>query len=329
MLSVLTRFLVVVAAVVTAQSSALPHTISGRVQDARGQRSADVTLRVCTLGDDGGTSCGEPLKLTADGSFTTQPLRDGTYVLEAGPSPYSANPDPAIEHGLEVLRLSGRDLTGVVVRTTRYALQGRYVMRSDNPAAQWPRSIHLVALLVLGGVAFPVGVDGSTGAPNGEFLLENVLGPRVLRAGYSLGRDEWWPRQVLLDGVDVTDTPTDFSRHQNGRLEFVFTQHPARIAGQVVDADGRPVPGAWLIHFSADRDLWTDWASTTGKEQAVGNGNFSMAVRPGRYLVAALPPTPYQVRPTWPPFATLAASATSVTVADRGRADNIVIRLAR
>jgi hypothetical protein len=198
-------------------------------------------------------------------------------------------------------------------------------MRSDNPAAQWPRSIHLVARLVLGGAAFPAGVDGSTGAPNGEFLLENVLGPRVLRAGYALGRDKWWPWQVLLDGADITDTPTDFSQHQNGRLEFVFTQHPARIAGAVVDADGRPVTGAWLVAFSADRAMWNDWASTTSKQHA-GDSNFSMAVRPGRYLVAALPPMPYQMRPNWPPFATLAESATPVTVDDRGRAD-IVVRV--
>jgi hypothetical protein len=192
-------------------------------------------------------------------------------------------------------------------------------MQSDNPAAKWPSSISLVAQLVVDDGAYPVGVSGSTGAPHGEFLLEDVLGPRVLRAGYQVDGDRWWPWQVLLDGVDITDTPTDFSAHPDGRLEVVFTQHPARIEGTVVDADGHPVHGAWVVRFSADRALWTDWASTTTKTQAL-EGRFSLAVRPGRYFVAAIPATRYQVRPRWPAFAALAALATEVTVTDRARA---------
>jgi hypothetical protein len=263
--------------------------------------------------------------MKADGSFRTPPLADGIYVLQAGPSMMAPSDDPSIERGLEVVRVSGRDLTAVAVRTSRYSLRGRYVMKSDNPAAEWPPHIHMTSLLVIGGdEAYAVGESGSTGAPNGEFLLENLLGPRVLRAGYSLGRDKWWPWQVLLDGVDVTDTPIDFSQHQNGRLEVVFTQHPARIAGKVVDGNGTPVTGAWVARFSADRSLWKEWASTTAKSQALTGGRFSFAVRPGRYLIAAIPPTPYQIRPSWPSFAALAETATAVTVGDRGTADAVV-----
>jgi hypothetical protein len=320
-------FAITVIAAVTAQSAPARHTIAGRVRGAQGGVPAGVTVSLCTLYD-GGSGCGPPLALAADGSLKTGPLADATYVLVAGPSPFARAPDPAVERGLQVVTLSGRDLTDVTIHTSRYSLRGKYVMRSDNKAAKWPPHIHLVASLVIGDRAYPVGESGSTGAPNGEFLLENVLGPRVLRAGYSLGADAWWPWQVLLDGVDITDTPIDFSEHQNGRLEVVFTQHPARVTGTVIDAAGRPVTGAWLAHFSADRAFWNDWASTTEKHGSASmpNGTFSMPVRPGRYLVAAIPPTPYQVRPVWPSFEELAKTATAVAVEDRGRAE-IVVRL--
>lgn len=309
---------------VAAQSGTVRHVITGRVQSAQGGVPPGVTVSVCTL-EDGGSACSPPMTLGAAGSFRSEPLIDATYVLVAGPSPYASAPDPSVERGLQVVRLEGKDASSVLVRTSRYSLRGKYVMRSDNPAAKWPPQIHLVASLVIGDRAYPVGEGGSTGAPNGEFLLENVLGPRVLRAGYSLGRDTWWPWQVRLDGVDITDTPTDFSQHPNGKLEFVFTQHPASITGTVVDAAGHPVPDAWIALFSADRAMWNEWASTTERLRA-GNGEFSVAVRPGRYLVAAIARTPYQFRPVWPSFAALAETATAVTVADRARAE-IVLRL--
>jgi len=310
---------------VTAQSGAAGHVIAGRVQGAQGGVPAGVTVRVCMLRD-GGSECDAPLALAADGSFRTTALADATYALVAGPSPYLSAPDPSVERGLQVVTLGGRDVAGVLMRTSRYSLRGKYAMRSDNPAAKWPPHIHLVANLVIGDAAYPVGEDGSTGAPNGEFLLENVLGPRVLRAGYSLGEDKWWPWQVLLDGVDITDTPTDFSQHPNGRLEYVFTQHPARIGGQVVDAQGRGVPSAWVAIFSADRARWNDWDSAMQRRQAALKGEFVFPVRPGRYLVAAIAPTAYQIRPIWPSFAALAETATAATVAARARAD-IVVRL--
>jgi hypothetical protein len=314
------RLLVIVGAVVFGSQAVAPsHLVSGRIQSVRGALPAGITMSVCAAQGSGSVGCGPPLTPALDGSFQAPALADGTYFLVAGPSPFARDADAGIEHGLTMVRVNGRDLPGVVVRTSRYSLRGRYVMQSDTTAAKWPSSIHVVTQLVVDDAAYPVGVTGSRGAAHGEFILENAFGPRVLRVGYRLNGDRWWPWQVLLDGVDITDTPTDFSAHPGGRLEVVFTQHPARIEGTVVDANGHPVPGAWVARFSADRALWTDWASTTTKTQA-GDGRFSIAVRPGHYLVAAMLPTPYQVRPRWPSFAALADVATEVTVTDRARA---------
>ena len=69
--------------------------------------------------------------------------------------------------------------------------------------------------------------------------MRNLFGPRVLRFGYRIAPGSpWWPSRILLDGKDVTNVPTHFSLHPDGQLEVVFTQHPARLAGIVSDAQG-------------------------------------------------------------------------------------------
>jgi hypothetical protein len=92
----------------------------------------------------------------------------------------------------------------------------------------------------------------------------------------------WWPARVLLDGVDITNVPTDFSAHETGRLEVVFTQHPARIAGTVIDVSGQPVRAPWILVMSADPALQQEWAATNEVAQGNTKGRFSIAVMPGR-----------------------------------------------
>jgi hypothetical protein len=93
----------------------------------------------------------------------------------------------------------------------------------------------------------------------------------------------------LLNGADVTDVPTDFSAHEGDQLEFVFTQHPARLAGTVRDEAGRPVGGAWILAFGADPAQWQRWSATSHAVQADAQGAFRIASPSGRYLVRAFP----------------------------------------
>jgi hypothetical protein len=302
------------------QDSGGGHTIAGRVLDAQGRVPQGVALFLYTRDGGEGSYSQAPVPLAKDGSFTTRRMPRGTYVLDVGPDPRGSM-DADVDGGLAVVDLDTTDVTGVAITTRRSALRGRYVMRSDNPAAKWPSHIHVLATLVEGADAPEVSVM-SQGAPNGEFVLRNAFGRRILRTGYTLASGErWWPESVLLDGVDVTNIPTDFSAKPNAKLEVTFTQHPARIAGRVTTATGQPAPGAWVVVFGADPTLWRRWASTTEVVQTVSGGRFSSTTTPGRYVVVALPATPYQVRPILPDFATLAARATAVTVRDREHVD--------
>lgn len=114
--------------------------------------------------------------------------------------------------------------------------------------------------------------------------------------------------------------PTDFSAHETARLEIVFTQYPARIQGTVVDTSGEPVRAPWILVMSAEPALQQEWATTNHVAQGNTKGSFSVAVMPGRYLVAAVPQTTFRFNP-WvearQSIRRLASSGAAVTVKER------------
>lgn len=280
---------VVVGAAATYARNQPEYVISGRVQDPHDLKPQDAILM---LGSNrgGGSASSRPVPASADGSFTTPPVRPGTYVLEVVRTPHSRTA-PATTVGLTVVSVTAADVTDVAVIVRRdSALIGRYRMESDNPAARWPSHIHVTARLVAGDGRY-LGSTGSEGAPDGRFVLRNAFGPRVLRTGYTLEPNHrWWPTRVLLDGKDITNVPTDFSRHEGSRLEFFFTQHPSRILGRVLHQDGRPAARAWVFIAAEDEKLHHEWATTSHVVQAGADGIFSIVTLPGRYVARAFPP---------------------------------------
>jgi hypothetical protein len=272
------------------------HTISGHLVDPRHERPEGAVL---LLGREGHAGSFEEtsVAVNSDGSFITQRLNPGTYLLTVVRSPNSEK-DAATAMAFELVRVGTADVSGVTVPIRRdTALTGKFRMESDRPGAAWPPQIVVNAFLALEGMPLLSGVVAE-GAPQGKFVLRNAFGPRVLRCGYTLPPGtKWWPAQVLLDGVDITNVPTDFSAHDSGRLEIVFTQHPARIEGTVVDALGRPARAPWILVTSAESALQEDWATTNHVVQGNTTGGFSIPLMPGRYFVAAVPQTTFRFNP--------------------------------
>jgi hypothetical protein len=230
-----------------------------------------------------------PVPVAPDGSFVTSTVRPGTKVLELVRTPHSAT-KRATTVALSIVTVSTADVSGVTVAVRRdTAITGTFRMESDNPKAEWPTQIVVNAWLAVAGAPF-LGSTVAEGAPRGKFVLRNALGPRVLRCGYTLAPgSRWWPSRVVLDGKDITNVPTDFSAHENGHLEVTFTQHPARIAGTVTDAEGQPVRAPWILVWAADPKLWQEWATTSNVTQGDTSGRFSIAASPGRCVVRAVP----------------------------------------
>jgi hypothetical protein len=252
------------------------------------------------VGQQTGDSYGEaPVALASNGSFVVERLGSGTYFLRVARRP-EAPTKPPTTVGFEVVQVGSEDVSDVIVRIRgETALTGAFRMESDTPVAAWPSEIVVNAYLAFEGTPMLAGVVAD-GAPEGKFVLRNAFGPRVLRCGYSLPpgpNRSWWPERVLLDGVDITNVPTDFSKHETGRLEVVFTQHPARIVGAVIDAAGQAVRAPWILVMSADPALQEEWATTNHVGQGNTKGRFAIPVTPGRYLVAAVPQTMFRFNP--------------------------------
>jgi hypothetical protein len=266
------------------------HTIAGRVTDPLRLRPEGAIL---TIGRDegGGSFSSTPVVVQDDGSFVTSQLSPGTYVLELVRTPHSAT-KAAVTVGFRIVEVGTADVAGVTVPVRPdTAITGRFRMESDNPSAVWPPHIVVNAFLVFEGSTLLNGT-GADGAPGGTFVLRNAFGPRVVRCGYTVAPGaSWWASRVTLDGVDVTNVPTDFSEHGNGQLEVVFTQRPARLSGTVVDSQGRPVRAPWILIAAADPKARQRWATTSSVTQGDTRGRFSTPVLPGQYLVRGVPQT--------------------------------------
>jgi hypothetical protein len=295
------------------------HTIRGAVVDPDRLRSEGAVLMLGREVDDASFQ-ETPVDVAPDGSFATARVKSGTYFLRIVRTPHSPT-QPANTIAFEIVRVGTSDVSGVTVTIRRdTAVSGSFRMETDTTGAPWPAHIVVNAFLALEGMPMLSAVVAD-GAPEGRFVLRNAFGPRVLRCGYTLRPGaNWWPARVLLDGVDITNVATDFSAHERGRLEIVFTQHPARIKGTVVDTLGEPVRAPWILVMSAEPALQQDWATTNHAAQGNTKGTFTIAVTPGRYLVAAAPQTTFRFNP-WVEarrnIQRFASRGTAVTVKER------------
>jgi hypothetical protein len=293
------------------------YVIAGRVIDPLGLRPDGAILMVGTAERDG-TFISVPVPIEADGSFATPKLRPATYVVELVRTPHSRT-KPATVVGFSLVPVSSADVSQLTVEIRNdYTLPGGFRMESDDPAAAWPPHIVVNAFLALDGMPLLKGTVAK-GAPAARFMLRSAFGPRVVRCGYTLAPgSRWWPTRILLDGVDVTNVPTDFGTHENGNLEVVSTQQPAGFNGTVADEQGRPATRAWVVAFAADRALWQQRSTMSQVVQADTDGAFRFQAPPGRYLVRALPPAALSSRRlTSQLMMRLAPGALAVDLAER------------
>jgi hypothetical protein len=262
--------------------------VRGRIVDPHGLRTPETGL-VLWYQTRPYASSGDPVPIGADGTFVSPALLPGTYVLEAKRSPSSFGSADLL--GLEVVDVGAADVSEVTIALRRPSVvTGRYRMESDDAKAAWPQRMHVLANLALEGL--DLGTTSVTeGGPDGTFVLRNAFGPRILKFGHAQGpaAEAWWPSRVLLDGQDITNVPTDFSRHESSRLEFVFTQHPPRISGTVTDAEGRPVSLPWVLVVGTDRAGTQPWSASAFTQRGDLAGRFSIVVTAGQYRVHALP----------------------------------------
>lgn len=307
------------------------HVISGRVVDPQQLQPPATRLSIRLDGDVPLTpglpelrwnGPGRVVNISTDGSFVTPRLAAGTYALQVLRSPDSrTRPDRFHADrfvAFERVTVSTHDINGVTV-TIRpdFAVPGRFRMETDNPGARWPHSMGIDARLALEGQP-PLAGMAADGTEGGRFWLHNAFGPRVIRTNYTLSEVQWSPTRVLLNGIDITNVPTDFSGGGKRELEVVFTQHPARFAFSVVGRDGQPMRNAWVVIVAADRALWEEWATTTLIRQLSDWASLEFVTLPGRYLARGFPPDAFpSPRAALQQLDQLMAGATPIDLGDR------------
>lgn len=274
-----------------------------RISIGLGQELSGVTIalaRVATasvggvLRSSGGGSPGLPTFVTArqiggsstddiatavaagDGSFTLAGLLPGTYTVEARSTSGSDNAS------LEVA-VSGSDVTGVTLTMSRGAIaRGRIRFDTGNPPDDLrPSEVFVTPILVDGHLGH---MEMSGGPPavrdDWGFELNGLRGRGFIRAGTL--RD-WEMKRVQRAGVDVTDTPLDFSTNIDD-LEVELTRRVTTVSGRVMDDHGAIALDATVIVFADEPEKWGP------------QSRFIALARPdqqGRFTIRGLPPANY------------------------------------
>ncbi len=156
-------------------------------------------------------------------------------------------------------------------------------------------------------------------------------------ANVAPGRYSWIPTQqltksgqlllsVFIKDVDVTDAPleitADTTAIENVRVTLT---PPARVAGTVLDANGRPTTAGAVVIAAADSRYWTRYSRRVQLVRPDTEGGFEFRLPPGRYrIIRVAKLAPGQL---WDPtFLKTVASGLAVTAAE-GQVATLQLRL--
>jgi hypothetical protein len=265
------------------------------------QRPPEVRMMRRTLGMNAMLS----LNVAPDGTFTASNLQPAEYVLTVrGES----------EIGMLRFRVAGEDIDGLVVRMRpQTPLRGRYIF-APKPPAGGPSSLGSVLRPIMseGGV-FPQPV--AQVKSDWTFEIPYALGVGVLR--FDPPARGWFLQSILLNGVDVTDTPMEFSDFEGKQIDVRLTQAGTRVSGTVTDSRGARASTYVAVVFPEDARQWTPYSRGILAARPDQQGGYVLqGVPPGRYLIAAVDYLePGQERDA-ATLERLRRTATTVTLAD-------------
>jgi protocatechuate 3,4-dioxygenase beta subunit len=211
--------------------------------------------------------------LKKDGSFSLAPVPPGAYAVMA--QYFDGDKVHTFSSNVDV---NNADVEGVQLVVSKNSAVPGHVRWEGRPSLKDEDELYVLGrsenLGAFGGTSARVEADGSflwTEIPDGT--------SRVTMAG--LGKDAYL-KAVEYDGTNVLDQ--GFAPHpgSNAAMEVTLSSRSAHLQGAVVDADGLPAVGIWVVLVPDTRRDRHDLYKTAHTDQ---HGQFKIdGITPGDYL---------------------------------------------
>lgn len=219
----------------------------------------------------------------ASGSFVFPAVVPGNYVLKNEVRESAASGWVALP-----VAVTGDDVDGVVATLQpglRITARTQFEGNAPPPAPAPSRTL-------------PFSLEPEDGSPTVSLSAPGVSAAVITIVGYSPGRYRvrvanspagWMFKAAMLDGVDVSLTPFDFTRDIPD-LTLVFTDRWSGVSGVV---QGTRADRAAVILFPTDARAWINAGPSPRRLRSVrvdAQGRFGInSVPPGDYYVVAIP----------------------------------------
>ena len=267
--------------------------VSGIVLDATGAPAPSAILLLDRI--ERNRTQGSSISVNADGRFRLSGVVPGDYAIRAevgGPDRPEHRRD--LEAGYVPIHVESSDIDELVVSMARGVdVAGRITLEDPTVPLAFPMgmgSFLISARFVddplpgLGGAR-----TANASAQERVFVLTGIFGRRLLDVA-NVPRG-WYVKSIQYRGKEIIDEPTEFKAGSDpSDLQVILSTRGATLSGRALDDRGNPVRGARVVALPADLRRWRLEPFTSSA--ASTEGTFRLGpLRPGDYLVAALPPS--------------------------------------
>jgi hypothetical protein len=219
-----------------------------------------------------------------DGSFAISSVVPGEYTIVAR----TAGPGGESEIAMAPLQVTGGDITGISLQTTKGATLRGLVTFEGGTTTGDPTTVMISGMSAEPGLMLP-GSPPARVNQDGTFELRGLVGSRLIRAGASRGG--WTLKAVIINGRDVTDTPLEFKgTEETVNAQIILTGRQTSLSGTVVDSRGDPAKDYMVIVFPDDRQRVGYASRFLRNARGDQEGRYRIQGLPaGEYLAVAVP----------------------------------------
>jgi hypothetical protein len=277
--------------------------VSGSILNSRGVPSADFYVLLAPRRDDGAQVSVKDLTSDVDaaGRFSVDKVPPGNYTVEVvakarlemiGATGRPADGIEGTESGSALVTVDGRDVDDLLIRTGPPShISGKVTLDGAAIAVPLASRLTLRAVENAGpsGMRSALSMTFATPNADGTFTLPVIPGGRLIRVDGLPG--ETALKQILVNGVDVTDEGFDIGNAEIGGVIVALTSTPSKVTGRVSDSQGALVSNVSVIVFPAESRHWQLVQTRLIKSATTDrNGAFTVAALPaGSYYAVVMP----------------------------------------